>query len=193
MSWATGLIAGVALLLLSGCRSQEPGPRAQDVPAEALRCEVLLPPDVRDRVLPGASLSETRRCPTCAPVCSLGPAAGSPDGGSAADTVVSVAYDCRARVEADALRLLEPTLRAGGEEVPALGRAAARTAPAPGMLQVVTLDDDTPCQLVVTWLGAGSERALELARVALRAADPDTVRGIAPPPPITFDPPDAGP
>jgi hypothetical protein len=187
MSWATGLIAGAALLVLGGCRSQDPGPPALAVPPEDLHCEVLLPPDVREPLLPGARLEEQRRCPTCPPVCSLRAAA-------AADTVVSVAYDCRARVDTDALRLLQPTLRAGGEEVPALGRAGARSAPAPGMLQVVTLDDDTPCQLVVTWLGTGSERAVELARVALNAANPDTVRGIAPPPPIDFGPaPDAGP
>ncbi|HET9451589.1 MAG TPA: hypothetical protein VFO83_11925 [Aggregicoccus sp.] len=187
MRWATGLIAGVALLALGGCRSQDPGPPALAVPAEGLRCEVLLPPEVREPLLPGGQLHEERRCATCAPVCSLRAAAAS-------DTVVSVAYDCRPRVDTDALRLLQPTLRAGGEEVPALGRAGARMSPAPGMLQVITLDDDTPCQLVITWLGAGSERALELARVALHAANPDTVRGIAPPPPIFFGPePDAGP
>jgi hypothetical protein len=187
MRWATGLIAGVALLALAGCRSQEPGPPALEVPAEGLRCEVLLPPDLREPLLPGARFSEERRCPTCPPVCSL--RAPAP-----ADIAVSVAYDCHVRVDPDALRLLQPALRAGGEEVPALGRAGARMSPAPGMLQVVTLDDDTPCQLVVTWLGAGSERALELARVALHAANPDTVRGIAPPPPFDFGPaPDAGP
>jgi hypothetical protein len=188
MRRAAGRIAGVALgvALAAACRSQEPGPPALAVVAEDLRCEVLLPPDVREPVLPGARFSEERRCATCGPVCSLRAA-------SAADTVVSVAYDCRPRVVTDGLRLLQPSMRAGGEEVAALGRAAVRTSPAPGMLQVAMLDDDTPCHLVVTWLGPGSEKALELARVALQAATPDAVRGIAPPPPFDFGPaPDAG-
>ena len=47
------------------------------------------------------------------------------------------------------------SLRAGGTEVPALGKAAARREPVPGMLQVSAWDDDTPCGIVVTWLGKG--------------------------------------
>jgi len=37
------------------------------------------------------------------------------------------------------------------------------------MLQVVTWDDDTPCGLVVTWLGKDKERALDIARMTLFA------------------------
>jgi hypothetical protein len=65
--------------------------------------------------------------------------------------------------------LLAPTLKAGGVEVPALGRAAAPRAPVPGMLQVVAWDDDSPCALVVTWLGGGPERAVDVMRTALQA------------------------
>jgi hypothetical protein len=185
MRRAAGCITVGALLTLAGCRSEAPTAPALVVPAEGLRCELLLPPELRDALLPGAQLTQERPCPTCGPVCSLR-VQGPPQ------ALASVAYDCRARVGTDYLQLLQPTLRAGGEEVPALGRAAARTSPAPGMLQVVSFDDDTPCSLVVTWLGTGAERAVDLARVALQAATHDSVLGIAPPPPLQFLEDDAG-
>jgi len=34
-------------------------------------------------------------------------------------------------------------------------------------LQVVAWDDDTPCGIVVTWLGKDKERAMDLARLTL--------------------------
>jgi hypothetical protein len=39
------------------------------------------------------------------------------------------------------------------------------------MLQVVTWDDDTPCGLVITWLGPDKERALDIARMVLFATN----------------------
>jgi hypothetical protein len=51
------------------------------------------------------------------------------------------------------------------------------------MLQVLTWDEDTPCALVVTWLGAETERAVDLARLALRTTTPDTLARALPPPP----------
>ncbi|MBF5043613.1 hypothetical protein FGE12_14545 [Aggregicoccus sp. 17bor-14] len=185
MKRAAGPIAVGALLALGGCRSEPSGPKPLEVPVSGLKCELLLPSELREQLLPGARLTQDSPCPTCGPVCTLR-VSGPPE------TLASVAYDCEPRTETDYLKLLEPTLRAGGEEVPVLGRAAARASPAPGVLQVVTFDDDTPCSLVTTWLGASPERALELARAALHAATPDSVRGIAPPPPLLFLQDDAG-
>ncbi|MGZ3461505.1 MAG: hypothetical protein ACXU86_23695, partial [Archangium sp.] len=71
---------------------------------------------------------------------------------------------------------------AGGVEVPALGRAAARREPVPGMLQVVAWDDDTPCGIVVTWLGKDKERAVDLARLTLLATTPERLAQAATPP-----------
>ncbi|WP_208721351.1 hypothetical protein [Corallococcus aberystwythensis] len=146
-------------------------------------CEELLPADLRDLTLNGFTLKEERACPTCGPVCSLRSAA-------LADVSVSVAYDCQPHyATADARALLAPTLNAGGEEVPALGRAAARRNPVQGMTQVVTWDDDTPCVVVVTWLGDDPERALDVARLAVTShhgmEDPTADAG-------TELPPDAG-
>jgi hypothetical protein len=133
---------------------------------------VLLPEDVRELALPGASLKEDRTCATCGPLCTLRSAAEP-------DTTVSFAYNCEPKDSAvDVRELLAPTLRAGGVEVPALGRAAARRSPVPGMLQVMAWDDDTPCALVVTWLGRGNERAVDIMRTALQAV---TLEHLAPP------------
>ncbi|MBZ4414949.1 hypothetical protein [Myxococcus sp. RHSTA-1-4] len=138
-------------------------------------CDVLLPTDVRELTLPGFSMKEERACPTCGPLCAL-------RSETEKDVTVSVMWDCNQRyTDADVRALLAPTLRAGGLEVPALGRAAARRAPAQGMLQVLTWDDDTPCALVVTWLGGDPERALDVARSALTATTPAV---LAPPPPL---------
>jgi hypothetical protein len=129
-------------------------------------CEALLPEDVRELALPGASLREERTCATCGPLCTLRSAAEP-------DTTVSFAYNCAPRdPSVDVREFLAPTLKAGGVEVPALGRAAARRSPAPGMLQVLAWDEDTPCALVVTWLGKGNERAVDLMRTALQAVTP---------------------
>jgi hypothetical protein len=108
-------------------------------------------------------LKEDRACPTCGPLCTFRSAAEL-------GTTVSLAYECEPRASSVEVReLLAPTLKAGGVEVPALGRAAARRAPVPGMLQVVAWDDDSPCALVVTWLGGGPERAVDVMRTALQA------------------------
>ncbi|WP_208752710.1 hypothetical protein [Corallococcus carmarthensis] len=124
-------------------------------------CEELLPADLRDLTLNGFTMKEERACPTCGPLCSLRSAA-------LADVSVSVAYDCQPHyATADARALLAPTLNAGGEEIPALGRAAARRNPVQGMTQVVTWDDDTPCVVVVTWLGDDPDRAMDVARLAV--------------------------
>ncbi len=159
--------AGVVLALaLGACRSREAGPTDAGVlpPPSALTCEGLLTPEIRD-ALPGFTVKEERTCPTCGPLCTLRSAEQK-------DVTVSIAYDCRQRFEgADVRELLSPTLRAGGVEVPALGKAAARREPVPGMLQVVTWDDDTPCGLIVTWLGKDKERALDIARMTLFATN----------------------
>ncbi|WP_375743321.1 hypothetical protein NR800_34300 [Corallococcus interemptor] len=124
-------------------------------------CEELLPADLRDLTLNGFTMKEERACPTCGPVCSLRSAA-------LADVSVSVAYDCQPQyTTADVRALLAPTLNAGGEEIPALGRAAARRNPVQGMTQVVAWDDDTPCVVVVTWLGDDPDRAMDVARLAV--------------------------
>jgi hypothetical protein len=50
------------------------------------------------------------------------------------------------------------------------------------MLQVVAWDDDTPCVLVVTWLGTGPERAVDVMRTALQMANTaslEAVRAVA--------------
>jgi hypothetical protein len=173
----------VLALALGACRSQAGGPADAGVVPEpvALTCAALLAPELRE-ALPGFTLREERTCPTCAPLCTF--RSQTPP-----DTTVSLAYDCKARyATTDVMALLAPTLRAGGQEIPALGRAAARRAPVPGMLQVITWDDDTPCALVVTWLGAESERAVDIARLALRTTTGDTLARALPPPPS-----DAGP
>lgn len=124
-------------------------------------CEELLPADLRDITLNGFTMKEQRACPTCGPVCELRSAA-------LPDVSVSVAYDCQpGYATADVRALLAPTLNAGGEEVPALGRAAARRNPVQGMTQVVAWDDDSPCVVVVTWLGEDPDRALDVARLAV--------------------------
>jgi hypothetical protein len=154
----------VLALVLGACRSRDAGTADAGVlpPPAALTCEALIPLEVRES-LPGFTLKEERTCPTCGPLCTFRSAEQK-------SVTVSIAYDCRRRFEgADIRELLAPTLRAGGVEVPAMGRAAARREPVPGMLQVVTWDDDTPCGLVVTWLGKDRERALDIARLALFA------------------------
>jgi hypothetical protein len=135
----------------------------------SLGCEALLPTDLRELVLPGFSVTEDRACDSCGPRCAFRSAAEP-------GTTVSLAYNCKPRdPSADVREMLTPTLNAGGLEVPALGRAAARRAPIPGMLQVVAWDDDTPCVLVVTWLGKGSERAVDVMRTALQATTASSV------------------
>lgn len=134
-----------------------------------LSCEALLPPETREAILPGCTVTTERLCPTCGPLCIL-------RSQTAADIQVSVAYDCQARYSTEDLSpLLESTLRRGGFEVPALGRAAAQHAPAPGMQQIVAWDSDTPCALIVTWLGGESERVVEATRGALSAASQSNV------------------
>jgi hypothetical protein len=170
---------GVVLALaLVACRSRSAGPpdAGELPPQSALTCEALVPPEVRE-TLPGFTLTEERPCSTCGPLCTFRSAERK-------DVTVSIAYDCRPRDgETDVRTLLAPTLRAGGVEVPALGRAAARREPVPGMLQVVTWDDDTPCGLVITWLGPDKERALELARSVLFATNGERLARASVPPP----------
>jgi hypothetical protein len=130
---------------------------------------VLLPVDVRELALPGASLREDRTCATCGPLCTLRSAAEP-------DTTISFAYNCEPKDPSVEVReLLAPILKAGGVEVLALGRAAARRSPVQGMLQVMAWDDDTPCALVVTWLGRGDERAIDIMRTALLAVTPQAL------------------
>ncbi|WP_164007580.1 hypothetical protein [Pyxidicoccus trucidator] len=174
---AGGRAALVVALTLGACRARTGDATSADAgPGAGLRaqagalalpgCDVLLPTDVRELMLPGFSMREERACPTCGPLCAFRSTAD-------ADTSVSVAWDCNPRyTQADVHSLLAPTLRAGGTEVPALGRAAVRRAPAQGMLQVMTWDDDTPCALVVTWLGVDADRALDVARSTLGATTP---------------------
>ncbi|MFP2895803.1 hypothetical protein [Corallococcus sp. 4LFB] len=142
----------------AGTRMGLPGrPSTLTVPS----CEELLPAELRDLTLNGFTMKEDRACPTCGPLCSLRSAA-------LPDVAVSVAYDCQPHyANAEVRALLAPTLNAGGEEIPALGRAAARRNPVQGMTQVVTWDDDTPCVVVVTWLGDDPDRALDVARLAV--------------------------
>ncbi|WNG39665.1 hypothetical protein F0U61_42820 [Archangium violaceum] len=189
--------AGVVLaLVLGACRSRNEGTNDAGVlpPPSALTCEGLVAIEVRES-LPGFTLKEERPCPSCGPLCTFQSAEQK-------DVTVSIAYDCRKHFEGEDVRaLLGPTLRAGGVEVPAMGKAAARREPAPGMLQVSAWDDDTPCGIVVTWLGKDKERALDIARTTLftttnerllQAGTPPS----APPPPSTPPPnataPDAG-
>ena len=186
---AGGRAALVLALTLGACRARTPdatatpdagaGARALAAGLPLPGCDVLLPQDLREVMLPGFTLKEERTCPTCGPLCTFRSTTEK-------DTSVSVAWDCNPRhTQADVKSLMAPTLRAGGEEVPALGRAAVRRAPAQGMLQVMTWDDDTPCALVVTWLGADADRALDVARSALVSTTPAV---LAPPPAA----PDAG-
>ena len=173
---------GVALaLVLGACRSRTEGSAdAGVVPApSALTCEWVVTPDVRDD-LPGFSMKEERACPTCGPLCVF-------RSQEQKDVTVSIAYDCRRHFDGEDVRgLLAPTLRAGGAEVPAMGRAAARREPVPGMLQVSAWDDDTPCGVVVTWLGPNKERALDLMRSVLFSTTPELLAHPG-------SPPDAGP
>lgn len=168
-------------LALAACRSQEPRGQGEPVPAPiSLRCERLLPEEVREPLLSGFTLhSQEWPCPSCGPLCSFRSA-------QEPNTRVSVAIDCRARyAREDVGALLAPTLAAGGEEVPALGRAAARFSPTPGLLQVLAWDDNTPCLVIVTWLGPHSERATALAERVLRSTTPERLR----PPPLEAPPP----
>jgi hypothetical protein len=180
---------GVAVMLalaLGACRSRDSGPADAGVlpPPSALSCEALLSPEVRE-ALPGFSVKEERPCPTCGPLCTFRSAEQK-------DTAVSIAYDCRKRPEGtEPQDLLVPALRAGGTEVPALGKAAVRREPVQGMLQVSTWDDDTPCGIVVTWLGKDKERALDIARLALFATTPERLMRAGEPPAAPA--PDAGP
>ena len=158
---------GVAIwlvLALGACRSRSTGTADAGFPpfANALSCAQLVSPDVRDS-LPGFTLQEERPCPTCGPLCTF-------HSTEQKDVTVSIAYDCREHFAGeDVQALLQPTLRANGTEIAAMGRAAARREPVPGMLQVSAWDDDTPCGIIVTWLGPDKERALDLARMTLFA------------------------
>jgi hypothetical protein len=189
---------GVGLVLalaLGACRASGPGaPLDAGLPpppgaATGASCEALLPADLRELVLPGFTVKEDRACAQCGPLCTFR-ATAEPG------TTVSLSYNCEPRdPAADVRELLAPTLNAGGVEVPALGRAAARRSPVPGMLQVVAWDDDTPCVLVVTWLGTGPERAVDVMRTALQAANTaslDAVHALATGAPSS-PPEDAGP
>ncbi|PTL83639.1 hypothetical protein [Vitiosangium sp. GDMCC 1.1324] len=173
--------AGAVLALaLGACRSGNAGTTDAGVlpPPSALTCEALVAPEVRDS-LPGFTLKEERTCPTCGPLCIFRSAEQK-------DVTVSISYDCRKRFEGEDVRaLLTPALNAGGVEVPALGKAAARREPVPGMLQVSAWDDDTPCGIVVTWLGKDKERALDIARMTLFATTPERLiqAGTHPAPP----------
>lgn len=163
----SGGTAVALALVLGACRSRTGGAAdAGLLPApSALTCEWLVTPDVRDD-LPGFTMTEQRPCPTCGPLCVFHSAEQK-------DVTVSIAYDCRKRFEGEDLRgLLAPTLKAGGVEVPAMGLVAARREPVPGMLQVSAWDDDTPCGVVITWLGPNKERALNLTRSVLFATTP---------------------
>ena len=170
--------AGVVLALaLGACRSRDAGTADAGVlpPPSALTCEGLVTPEIRD-ALPGFTLKEERTCPTCGPLCTFRSAEQK-------DVTISIAYDCHKHPDGQDMRgLLAPTLRAGGVEVPALGKAAARREPVPGMLQVVTWDDDTPCGIVVTWLGKDKERALDIARMTLSAINGERLVQAATPP-----------
>lgn len=169
---------GVVLaLMLGACRASAPGastdagspidagsPMPETTPSASpgLSCDRLLPAELREQALPGFAVQQEQACPTCGPRCTFH-AAAEPG------TTVSLAYDCAPKDSSVDVRvLMAPTLKAGGVEVPALGRAAARRSPVPGMLQVVAWDDDTPCVLVVTWVGTGPERAVEVMRTALQ-------------------------
>ncbi|AEI62335.1 putative lipoprotein [Corallococcus macrosporus] len=161
-------------LALAACRSRPADPPAADAGGAATPieraavpdCEVLLSENDRELMLPGFTMKQERACPTCGPLCSFRSDADP-------DIAVSIAWDCNARhAQADVHALMAPTLQAGGVEVPALGRAAVRRAPAQGMSQVLAWDDDTPCALVITWLGGETERAVEVARAALIATTP---------------------
>lgn len=180
--WAGGW---VLVLALGGCRASgpstsvdagQPPPPPPPGAATAASCEALLPSDMRELVLPGFTVKEDRACAHCGPQCTFR-AAAEPG------TTVSLSYNCEPKDPSVEVReLLAPTLNAGGVEVPALGRAAARRSPVPGMLQVVAWDDDTPCVLVVTWMGTGPERAVDVMRTALQMANStalDAVRVIA--------------
>ncbi|WP_199729175.1 hypothetical protein [Corallococcus sp. CA053C] len=139
------------------------GPPGRPSPLTLPACDVLLPADLRDLTLNGFTMKEDRGCPTCGPVCTLRSAA-------LPEVSVSVAYDCQpGYANADVRALLAPMLNAGGEEVSALGKAAARRNPVQGMTQVVAWDDDTPCVVVVTWLGDDPDRAMDVARLAVTA------------------------
>ncbi|WP_141617742.1 hypothetical protein [Myxococcus sp. AB036A] len=171
---AGGRAALFMALALAACRSRPSDTPAVDAgtpapPAERAAlpdCEVLLPADDRELMLPGFTMKQERACPTCGPLCSF---RSDAEPGLA----VSITWDCNARyAQSDIHELMAPTLQAGGVEVPALGRAAVRRAPAQGMSQVLAWDDDTDCAVVVTWLGGETERAVEVARSALTATRP---------------------
>lgn len=171
----------VLALMLGACRASAPSASGDaGVPGPTgsslnLSCDMLLPADLREQALPGFSVKEEKACPTCGPLCTFR-AAAEPD------TTVSLAYNCEPRdPSVDVRELLAPTLKAGGVEVPALGRAAARRTPVPGMLQVVAWDDDTPCVLVVTWMGNGPERAVDMMRTALQGVSAATLAAARPP------------
>jgi hypothetical protein len=183
----------VLALTLGACRSRDAGTPDAGVlpPPSALTCEGLVPPELRD-ALPGFSVKEERTCPTCGPLCTFRSAEQK-------DVTLSIAYDCRKHFEGeDVQALLTATLSAGGTEIPAMGRAAARREPVPGMLQVSTWDDDTPCGIIVTWLGTDKERAIDIARATLFATTPERLAASHPdasPPDASTpepSPPDAG-
>jgi hypothetical protein len=160
--------AVLCALVLGACRSRGAGTADAGLPPppEALSCEALVALEVRES-LPGFTLKEGRSCPSCGPLCTFRSEEDK-------DATVSIAFDCRKHFEGEELRgLLSPALLAGGTEVPALGRAAVRREPVPGMLQVSTWDEDTPCGIVVTWLGKDPERALDLARLTLFTLTPE--------------------
>lgn len=187
VGWGAGVVLA---LMLGACRSRNAdAPDAGVLPSpSALTCEGLLTPEIRD-ALPGFTVKEERTCPTCGPLCTFRSAEQK-------DVTVSIAYDYHKLTDGQDVRgLLVPTLRAGGVEVPALGKAAARREPVPGMMQVVAWDDDTPCGIVVTWLGKDRDRALELARTTLFGITRERLlqAGAPPPPPPGGSPPNPGP
>jgi hypothetical protein len=90
--------------------------------------------------------------------------------------VLTFTVDCATRYEEEELRSLKEQLLSGQHtELPALGRMAVQSLPSPSMRQVQAFDDQTPCALILTWMGEGADEAPAVAGALLRA-----IKGVDP-------------
>lgn len=171
-------------LAVTGCHQEEAPPNAPIPPGPLptppervlasnaqLSCELLVPAAVRETFLKDWSeepVPEAAGIPNAPRRCHF--VKGTPP------SRVKLAFDCRRRAtDAELERMKQVLLTDQALEVPGLGRAAVKHTSRPGLVQLTTWDADSPCYLLVTWLGEGNEQVSEVARALLDGLDAQKV------------------
>lgn len=173
-AWCSGLLA--VTVALCACRQDEAPPNAPIPPGplptppervlvsnSQLSCELLVPPGTREAFLkdwaeePPPAVADIPNAPRRCHFVKGTPA-----------NQVKLAFDCRRRVtDTELARMKRVLLTEQAIEVPALGRGAVKLTPRPGLVQLTTWDADSPCYVLLTWMGEGNELISDLARALL--------------------------